>query len=104
MNKIILVIGLLCLLVGCEPKPFKGIIVCKEYVKAHMDNEEAHAVEEATFVPRVHYVPRPRHVPQLVPSEWKFYVANKYSIRVFSVDSVTYIKHHIGERIIMRGK
>lgn len=102
MNKIILVIGLLCLLVGCESKPFKGIIVYKEYIKAHMDNEEAHAVEEATFVPRVHYVPRPRRVPQLVPSEWKFYVANKYAVRVFYVDSVTYTKHHVGERIVMK--
>lgn len=101
MNKIILVIGLLCLLVGCEPKPFKGIIVCKEYVKAHMDNEEAHIVEEAAFVPRVFY-PHHIHVPQLVPSEWKFYVANKYAVKVFYVDSVTYTTHHIGERIIMR--
>ena len=58
MIRTILAIGLLDVIVGCEPKPFKGIIVCKEYVKAHMDNEEAHAVEEATFVPRVHYVPR----------------------------------------------
>mgnify|MGYP000853560420 FL=1 len=102
MIRTILAIGLLAVLVGCEPKPFKGIVVCKEYVKAHMDNEEAHVVEEATFVPRVHYVPRPRRVPQLVSSEWKFYVANKYSIRVFFVDSVTYTKHHIGEKIVMK--
>jgi len=104
MIRTILAIGLLAVLVGCEPKAFKGIIVCKGYVKAHMDNEEARDVEEATFVPRVHYVPRPRRVPQLVPSEWKFYVANKYSVRVFSVDSITYTKHHVGERIIMRWK
>ena len=96
MNKIILVIGLLCLLVGCEPKPFKGIIVCKEYVRAHMDNEEAHVAEEAAFVPHR------MHVPQLVPSEWKLYVANKYAIRVFYVDSITYTKHHIGEKIVMK--
>ena len=104
MIRTILAIVLLTMLVGCEPRPFKGIIVCKEYVKAHMDNEEAHVVEEATFVPRVHYVPHPRRVPQLVPSEWKFYVANKYSVRVFFVDSVTYTKHYVGERIIMRWK
>lgn len=102
MIRTILAIALLAVLVGCEPRPFKGIIVCKEYVKAHMDNEDAHVVEEATFVPRVHYVPHPRRVPQLVPSEWKFYVANKYSVRVFSVDSVTYTKHHIGEKIVMK--
>ena len=104
MIRTILAIALLAVLVGCEPKPCKGIIVCKEYVKAHMDNEEAHVVEEATLVPRVHYVPRPRLVPQLVPSEWKLYVANKYAVRVFYVDSVTYTMHHVGERIIMRWK
>ena len=102
MIRTILAIGLLAVIAGCEPKPFKGIIVCKEYVKAQMDNEEAHIVEGATFVPRVHYVPRLRHMPQLVPSEWKFYVANKYAVRVFSVDSITYTKHHVGERIVMK--
>lgn len=101
MIRTILAIAFLTVMVGCEPKPFKGIIVCKEYVKAHMDNEEAHVVEEATFVPRVHY-PHRMHVPQLVPSEWKFCVANKYSVRVFFVDSVTYTKHHVGERIVMK--
>ncbi|KDR52348.1 hypothetical protein [Hoylesella loescheii] len=104
MIRTILAIGLLAVLVGCEPKPFKGIIVCKEYVKAHMDNEEAHVVEEAMFVPRVHYVPRPRRVPQLVPSEWKLYVANKYAVRVFYVDSITYTRHRVGERITMKQK
>ena len=102
MNKTILAIVLLIMLVGCKPKSFKGIIVCKEYVKAHMDNEDAHVVEEATFVPPVYYVPHRMHVPQLVPLEWKFYVANKYAIRAFYVDSVTYTTHHVGERIIMR--
>lgn len=104
MIRTILAIGLLAVLVGCEPKPFKGIIVYKEYIKAHMDNEEAHIVEEAAFVPRVHYVARPRRVPKLVPSEWKFYVANKYAVIEFSVDSITYTKHHVGERITMKQK
>lgn len=102
MIRTILAIGLLAMLVGCEPKPFKGMIVCKEYIKGHMDNEEAHVVEEATIVPRVHYVPPHRHVPQFMPSEWKLYVANKYAVREFSVDSITYTKHHVGEKIIMR--
>ncbi len=83
MIRTILTIALLAVLFGCEPKPFKGIIVCKEYVKAH-------------------YVRRPRRAPQLVPSEWKLYVANKYAIRVFSVDSVTYTTHHVGEKIVMK--
>nr|DAF03170.1 MAG TPA: protein of unknown function (DUF4969) [Caudoviricetes sp.] len=84
IRKVTLAIALLAVLASCESKPFKGIIVCKEYVKAH-------------------YVRRPKQAPQLSPSEWKFYVANKYAVREFSVDSITYTKHHVGERIIMRG-
>ena len=103
MIRTILAIGLLAVLVGCEPKPFKGIIVYKEYIKAHMDNEEAHVVEEAAFVPRVFY-PHHMHVPKLVPSEWKFYVASKYAVREFSVDSLTYTRHRVGERITMKQK
>lgn len=83
MIRTILAIGLLAVLVGCEPKPLKGIIVCKEYVKAH-------------------YVRRPKQAPRLSPSEWKFYVANKYSIRVFTLDSVTYTTHHVGGKIVMK--
>ena len=38
MNKLI-GISILLLFVGCEPKPFRGFLVCKEYIKGHKVGE-----------------------------------------------------------------
>lgn len=99
MKKFILVFSLLVALSSCETKPFKGFLVCKEYVLGHMDDERPHIKQEAyVYVPIV--VPR-IHKSKYVPSEWHFYVANKHGVRVFNVDSLTYTKHKVGERIAM---
>ena len=99
MKKFFLAFSLLATLSSCETKPFMGFLGCKEYVPGHMDDEHAKTVQEA-YVPVPVVCPR-RHEPEYVPSEWHFYVANKYCVREFRVDSLTYIKHKVGERIIM---
>ena len=64
-----------------------------------MDDEQPYTKQEAiVYVP---IVSPSSHVPEYVPSEWKFYVANKHGVRVFSVDSLTYTRHKVGERIVM---
>lgn len=99
MNKILLTFILLAALSGCKPKPFKGFLVCKEYIRGHMDDECVEPIQEAyVSVPVV--VPR-IHTPEYIPSEWIFYVANKDCVLRFNVDSLTYIKHRVGERIVM---
>ncbi len=99
MKRILFFIIFTLLFDGCKTKPFKGFLVCKEYIPGHMDNEHAKSVQEAyVHVPVV--LPR-RHVPQYIPSEWHFYVANRDGVRDFQVDSLTYIKHKVGERIVM---
>ena len=99
MNKLILGISVLLLFVGCEPKPFRGFLVCKEYIKGHMDYEQPYIRQEATvFVPVSHPM---THEPEYVPSAWYFYVANKNGVRQFSVDSLAYTKHKVGERIVI---
>ena len=99
MNKLILGISILLLFVGCEPKPFRGFLVCKEYIKGHMDDEQSYIRQEATMFVPIH---RPMtHGPKYVHSVWYFYVANKNSVRRFSVDSLTYTKHKVGERIVI---
>lgn len=98
-KKLFISISLLAILAGCNPKPFKGFLVCKEYIPGHMDDEHAKTVQEA-YVPVPVVCPR-RHEPEYIPSEWKFYVANKHGVRVFNVDSLTYTKHKVGERIAM---
>ena len=93
-KKLFISISLLAILAGCNPKPFKGFLVCKEYVPGHMDDEHAKTVQEAYV-----YVP---FIP--IPSEWHFYVANKYGVRDFKVDSLTYLRHKVGKRIVMNLK
>ena len=96
-------ISLLAILAGCNPKPVKGFLVCKEYVPGHMDDEHAKTVQEAyVYVP---FIPmRRHHTPEYIPSEWHFYVANKYGVRDFKVDSLTYLRHKVGKRIVMNLK
>lgn len=102
MKKIILAFSLLTVLSGCKTKPFKGFLVCKEYIPGHMDDKQPKSIQEAyVYVPVVY--PR-THEPEYVPSEWHFYVANKYGVRDFQVDSLTYLRHKVGERIIMNLK
>jgi len=99
MKKNILVLTLLTVLLGCEPKPFRGFLVCKEYVKGHMDNERPYVQQEA-YVPIVPITMSDE--PEYVPSAWVFYVANKDGVRRFSVDSLTYTRYKVGERIAMK--
>lgn len=99
MKKIILFISFLAVLGSCKNQPFKGFLVCKEYIPGHMDDEQPYIQQEAyVYIPVVH--PR-RHEPEYIPSKWKFYVANKRCVLEFSVDSLTYTKHKVGERIVM---
>lgn len=99
MKKIILAFSLLVVLSGCKTKPFKGFLVCKEYIQGHMDDERPYIQQEAyVYVP---IVPPRRHEPEYVPSVWVFYVANKDGVRWFYVDSLTYTQHKVGERIVM---
>lgn len=102
MKKLLISIALLLAFAGCETNPFKGFLVCKEYIPGHMDDEHAKTVQEAyVYVP---ILSLRRHEPEYIPSAWKFYVANKHGVRVFSVDSLTYTRHKVGERIIMNQK
>ncbi len=102
MKKIILAFSLLAVLSGCKTKPFKGFLVCKEYIKGHMDDEQPHIHQEA--IVNVPVVPPRRHEPEYIPSAWIFYVANKDGVRRFNVDSLTYTRHKVGERITMNLK
>ena len=99
MKKVILFISFLAVLGSCKNQPFRGFLVCKEYIPGHMDDKQPYIQQEAfVYVP---VVPPRRSEPEYIPSEWKFYVANKHGVRVFSVDSITYTRHKVGERIVM---
>ena len=98
MKKTIVLMALIALLTSCESQPFTGFLVCKEYIKHHMSNERPKVIQQA--VVHVPVFPR-RSKPKHVPSEWRFYVANKYGTRFFKVDSMTYQRFKVGDRITM---
>lgn len=103
MKKVFIIIALLATLTGCKENPCTGFLVHKEYIKHHLSNETPKVVYEASmvYVPRVPIVHR-RSRPCHIPSEWKFYVANKRGVWCFNVDSLTYQKFKCGDRITMK--
>ena len=65
-----------------------------------MDDVSVKPIQEAYVNVPVVVVPT-SDTPEHIPSEWIFYVANKDCVLRFNVDSLTYIRHRVGERIIM---
>ncbi len=102
MKKLVLFLITFGLCISCEDKPIRGFVVAKEYTPGHMDNEHAKHVEEATFVPHVPIVYVHHHEPEFVPSKFTLYVANRYSVYDINVDSLTYIKTKVGQRITIK--
>ena len=104
MKKIFFITILSIVFGGCElfeepeHKPFKGILVCKEYIQSHMSDEEPIVSQEASFV-KMPYVPVRRPIPYDIPSKWRFYVANKWGVRSVEVDSLKYLQFKIGDKI-----
>ena len=92
----VLAIIMLC---SCQQE-FTGYVVCKEYVPAHMDNQEPKTTQEAGIV----YVPVvvAHHTPELIKSQWFVYVANKDAVRQFEVDSVRYLHIKICQKITFK--
>lgn len=101
MKKILYLSLLIVLMSSCMEIPSYGYLVHKEYVKYHMSNEKPKIIHEAALFGYVHVpvVRRHRSKPKLIPSEWKFYVGNKYGVRQFNVDSLTYIRFKCGDKI-----
>lgn len=92
-------------------EPFRGILVCKEYIPAHWDDVRVETMQEA-------YVPVPVPIAPIiaansaarnssmarsyVPSRWIYYVANKHEVRDYYVDSLTYVRHNVCDRLIIK--
>ena len=97
MNKKLIIIGISFLMFSCI-SDFDGIVVCKEYIPAHMDDENPKVIQEASYIP-VHPVVVPhRHQPVRVESRFIIYAGNKFGVKKFDVDSLVYEKTKIGQR------
>lgn len=78
------------LLASCDDKPFKGYVVGKEYVSGHMCHSEPKQTVEATVIaPHPVIVAHPHH-HHWVEATFTVYVANRYEVRQYNVDSLKF--------------
>lgn len=98
MKGLILFLALVSL-TSCEFKPFTGYIVCKEYTPGHMCHDEVPTYSEASLL----YVHVPPHVHThhhtWQESSFIIYVANKNAVRSFSVDSLSFTKYKLLQKV-----
>jgi hypothetical protein len=88
---------------SCDSTPFTGYIVHKTWIKAHMDNEYPVEINKGGYVPVFHPVPvQHRHTPIKINSEFIIYVANKDEVRAINVDSITWFKTEICQKITFK--
>lgn len=106
MKKVVFLFALL-LLTACNSAPIKGFVVAKVWIKGHMDNERGKEVEEASVIipvvsPYCYYLLFHHHEPEYVPSKFTLFVANKRRVHEVNVDSLTYMKTKVGQRITVK--
>lgn len=104
MKKTLSCLLCLSLLLGCDPEPFIGYIVCKEYTPGHLDDKRVSPIQVAVAVPVRPIIVPHRHKPKWVKSRWVVYVANKNSVRSFNIDSINFINVSLGQKITINTK
>lgn len=100
MKKVVFFVFALFLLAACGKKEIHGFVVAKVWIKGHMDDERAQEVEEASVI--IPVVRPHHHEPEFVPSRFTLFVANKRWVHEVNVDSLTYIKTKVGQRIMIK--
>lgn len=92
---------ILGLFASCESKPFTGYVVAKEYIQGHMCHDENYRhVVEATVV-HVPHVPHTHH-HKWQDSEFILHIANKDDLRHVHVDSLTFHKYSVTDKITIK--
>ena len=100
MKKIVFIIFALFLLAACGKKEIHGFVVAKVWIKGHMDDERAQEVEEVSVI--IPVVRPHHHEPEFVPSKFTLFVANRHRVHDIDVDSLTYMKTKVGQRITIK--
>lgn len=99
MKRILFFIIFTLLFDGCKTKPSKGFLVGKEYIPGYIDNDHVAVVRESYM--HVSVDTTRKWIYRYVPPKWYFYISDSGEVRQFRVDSLTYTKHKVGERIVM---
>jgi hypothetical protein len=102
MKKVYFILLCLAIFSGCNPDPFTGYVVCKEYIPGHMDNKKVKPVLQAVIIPVTPGAHSRKHRPKWVKSRWVVYAANKSVVRAFSVDSLYFTNVCLGQKITIK--
>lgn len=102
MKQLILALCLSIFLSGCTKESSKGFLVGKEYIPGYIDNDHVAVVRESYM--HISADTTRKWIYRYVPSEWYFYISDSGEVRQFRVDSLTYTKHKVSEKIIMEIK
>lgn len=95
------------ILVSCSSKPFTGRIVEKEYIEGHRCHTSGYTeIQEASLlpsiiVPHVPVVAHPHH-HAWVRANVTIWVANRYEVKSFSVDTTSYNKWILGSKVTFK--
>lgn len=95
-------LSIINILSGCTKESSKVFLVGKEYIPGYVDNDHVAVVRESYM--HISADTTRKWIYRYVPSEWYFYISDSGEVRQFRVDSLTYTKHKVGEKIIMEIK
>ena len=87
---------------ACTPNPFTGRIVEKEYVEGHRCQTEGYKVKDQAgiIVPRTTVVQQHHH--KWENAKVTLWIANRYEVRSFGVDSTTFDKWVVGSKVTFK--
>lgn len=102
MKKVLFCLLCLAIFSGCDPDPFTGYVVCKEYIPGHMDDKKVNPIQHAVVIPVRPVVHPHRHKPEWIKNRWIVYVANKSAVKPFDVDSLYFTNVRLGQKITMK--
>lgn len=101
-NKLILA-GMAMILASCKRQPFTGRVVDKEYIQGHMCHSDGYIqVHEASMLPAIivpHVSTPPPHHHSWQPAEVTLWVADRYEVKSFSVDTTSYSSWVVGSKV-----
>lgn len=101
MKKLLLGLLLALGVASCTSKPFTGRVVEKEYIAGHMCHTDGYAekFQAGVIVPHVAVHTHHHSWQSATVTVW---VANRYDLRSFSVDTLSYDNWVVGSKVTFK--
>lgn len=100
MKKLAIIMLFAIVLLACTPQPFTGRIVEKEYIAGHRCHTEGYKVKDQAAV--VPVVRPPAHSHKWENAKVTVWIANRYEVCSFGVDSASYNKWIVGSKVTFK--